>query len=92
MDMVTGLLKFHEAGISGLQEALYHQIKDIEDVMPNFEWFGTGRDDVDKVGEFSPIFYKKQLFSLVENGQFWLSETPEKPGLGRDAAYNRICT
>ncbi len=90
-EMVTGLLQFHEAGIFGLQEALYGQIKDIENKMPNYAWFGTGRDDGDKEGEFSPIFYNKNLFTLEKNGQFWLSETPDKPGLGWDAACNRVC-
>jgi endonuclease/exonuclease/phosphatase family metal-dependent hydrolase len=92
VEMVTGLLKFHKADIFGLQEALYGQIKDIETTMPGFGWFGSARDDGDKAGEFSPIFYNMDLFSLVENGQFWLSQTPEKPGLGWDAACNRICT
>jgi endonuclease/exonuclease/phosphatase family metal-dependent hydrolase len=91
VEMVTGLLKFHKADIFGLQEALYGQIKDIETTMPGFGWFGSGRDDGDKAGEFSPIFYNMDLFSLVENGQFWLSETSDKPGLGWDAACNRVC-
>jgi endonuclease/exonuclease/phosphatase family metal-dependent hydrolase len=89
--MVTDLLKFHKADIFGLQEALFGQIKDIENALPGFGWFGTGRDDDDKAGEFSPIFYNKDLFNLIENGQFWLSETPDKPGLGWDAACNRVC-
>lgn len=28
----------------------------------------------------------------MKKGWFWLSETPEKPGLGWDAACNRVCT
>ncbi|NQU85549.1 MAG: endonuclease/exonuclease/phosphatase family protein [Mariniphaga sp.] len=92
IDMVTGLLKFYELDIFGLQEALYGQIQDIESDLPEFEWIGTGRDDADKKGEFSPIFYNKNLFTLIENGQFWLSETPEKPGFGWDSKFNRICT
>ncbi|GAP70739.1 metal-dependent hydrolase, endonuclease/exonuclease/phosphatase family [Bacteroidales bacterium 6E] len=92
IEMVTGLLKFHDADIFGLQEALIGQIEDISTRMPSFKWFGTGRDDGKMGGEFSPIFYNSEKFELVDNGQFWLSETPDKPSKGWDAALNRICT
>lgn len=92
IEMVTGLLKFHEADLFGLQEALYEQILDVQKNMPGFEWFGVGRDDGEKGGEFSPIFYNKSKFILTDNGTFWLSETPEKPSKGWDAALNRVVT
>ncbi|MGM0621009.1 MAG: endonuclease/exonuclease/phosphatase family protein [Bacteroidota bacterium] len=92
IEMVTGLLKFHEADIFGLQEALHGQILDVENEMPGYEWFGVGRDDGKKGGEFSPIFYQKAKFELLDHGTFWLSETPEKPSTGWDAALNRIVT
>ncbi len=92
IEMVTGLLKFHEADLFGLQEALHGQILDVQKNMPGFEWFGVGRDDGEKGGEFSPIFYNKSKFILIESGTFWLSETPEKPSKGWDAALNRVVT
>ena len=91
-EMVSRLLRFHEADIIGLQEALYGQILDIQNDLPEYEWFGVGRDDGKKEGEFSPVFFNKSKFTLLENGTFWLSETPEKPGLGWDAACNRVVT
>ncbi len=90
--MVTGLLNFYETDIFGLQEALYEQITDIEKAMPGFEWFGVGRDDGKKQGEFAPIFFKKSKFILEKHGHFWLSENCDIPGLGWDAACNRIVT
>ena len=92
IEMVNGLLKFYEPGIFGLQEALYGQILDIQEGLPDYEWFGVGRDDGDKAGEFIPIFYNTKKFILLEKGHFWLSENCEKPGLGWDAACNRITT
>lgn len=92
IEMVTELLKFHEADLFGLQEALHGQILDVQKNMPGFEWFGVGRDDGEKGGEFSPIFYNKSKFILIESGTFWLSETPEKPSKGWDAALNRVVT
>lgn len=92
IEMVTGLLKFHDAEIFGLQEALYEQITDIQKELPNHEWFGVGRDDGKKRGEFSPIFFDKTKFILLKDGTFWLSENCDEPGLGWDAACNRVVT
>lgn len=91
-EMVTGLFNFHDPDIFGLQEALYDQIIDIQKALSGFEWFGVGRDDGLKGGEFCPVFYSKNKFILIEKGYFWLSETPEKPSLGWDAAIKRIVT
>ncbi len=90
--MVNGLLRFYDTDIFGLQEAFYGQITDIENGLPGFEWIGVGRDDGEKEGEFSPIFFNKAKFILLENGHFWLSQNCDKPGLGWDAACNRVVT
>ncbi|MCG6188877.1 endonuclease/exonuclease/phosphatase family protein [Maribellus maritimus] len=92
VEMVSGLIRFHEADIFGMQEALVGQIEDLKTQLPEYEWFGVGRDDGMKGGEFSPIFYNPKKFILLEKGTFWLSETPEKPSKGWDAALNRIVT
>lgn len=92
IEMVTGLLQFHDAEIFGLQEAFYGQINDIQKELPNFEWIGVGRDDGDKDGEFSPIFFDKSKFILLNSSTFWLSENCDNPGLGWDAACNRVVT
>ncbi|MDO8951939.1 MAG: endonuclease/exonuclease/phosphatase family protein [Draconibacterium sp.] len=92
IEMVTGLLKFHEPDIFGLQEALIVQIEDIQNNLHDYEWFGVGRDDGKKGGEFSPIFFNKTKFILIEQNTFWLSETPEIPGKGWDANLNRVVT
>lgn len=92
IEMATGLLRFHEADIFGLQEALYGQMMDIEKALPEYAWIGVGRDDGEKGGEFSPIFYRKSAYTLLDHGTFWLSETPDTPSKGWDAALNRIVT
>lgn len=91
-DQVAALLDFHQAEIFGLQEALYDQIEDIQAKLPKMKWVGVGRDDGKRAGEFSPIFYNTEKFKALKNGGFWLSEKPDKPGLGWDAACNRVCT
>ena len=86
------LLAFHQPDVFGLQEALIDQIEDIQKFLPEMKWIGVGRDDGIRSGEFSPLFYNSKKFEATKKGWFWLSETPEKPGLGWDAACNRICT
>jgi endonuclease/exonuclease/phosphatase family metal-dependent hydrolase len=79
--------------IIGMQEVKHNQIIDLQKILPGFAYVGTGRDDGKQGGEYTPIFYKKDKFSLLENSQFWLSETPEVPGsIGWDAAITRIVT
>lgn len=92
IEMVTGLIKYHEPDIFGFQEALIDQIEDIQKNLPDFEWFGVGRDDGEKAGEFCPVFFNKSKFILIEQHTFWLSETPEKPSKSWDSSLNRIVT
>lgn len=42
-------------------------------------------------GEMLGILYKKDIFEVVETSFIWLSETPNEPSLGWDAAHKRIC-
>lgn len=85
-------LKFNAPDILGVQEALPNQMKDIDSALVTCNFIGVGRDDGKNEGEYSAIFYKKDLFEVLESSTFWLSETPKKASLGWDAAYNRICT
>lgn len=91
-DKVTGLLRFHGADIFGLQEALPNQVADVVEKFPDFGAVGVGRDDGKSAGEHMMIFYRLSRFEKLDDGTFWLSETPEKPGFGWDAHHNRTVT
>jgi endonuclease/exonuclease/phosphatase family metal-dependent hydrolase len=91
-DHLAGQLKFYEPDIFGVQEALYSQLEFLKDELTSYEYFGKGRDDGAQKGEFSAIFFKTEKFDLLEQGTFWLSTTPQKPGKGWDADYPRVCT
>lgn len=91
-EMVKGLIRFHEFDIFGTQEVLINQLHDVAE-LTDFSFLGKGRDDGKEGGEHSAIFYKKDRFKVLKNGDFWLSETPDKPGKGWDATCcNRICS
>lgn len=78
--------------IFGAQECLHPQLMDLEQLLSGYEWIGVGRDDGKQAGEYAAIFYKSERLELLEQGHFWLSETPERPSKGWDAACVRICT
>lgn len=88
---LLGLLRFHEIDLFGTQEGLYHQLEDIKTGI-KFDYIGVGRDKGGKEGEFSAIFYNPDKIRVLDQGTFWLSETPEVPSKGWDAALNRVCT
>lgn len=87
------LLNYERWEIFGAQEVLDHQLQDLMKGLDNYGYIGTGRDDGAKEGEYAPIFFRKDRMRCLENGQFWLSETPDAVGsVGWDAACPRICT
>ncbi len=93
VERVAGLMRFHQADVIGIQEALRGQLDDLQRRLPNHRWVGVGRDDGADGGEFSPIFYNQFRLKLLDHGTFWLSETPEVPGsIGWDAAITRVAT
>lgn len=91
-EQVKALIRFHEFDLFGTQEGFIGQLNDLCE-MSEYAFVGAGRDDGKQGGEHSAIFYRKDRFKLLRNGDFWLSETPEKPGKGWDATCcNRICS
>jgi len=65
--------------IVGTQECLGFQADFLAEALPDYYWFGVGRE-ANGTGEMAAVFYKKRLVSPVATGTFWLSETPEVPG------------
>ena len=77
--------------VFGLQEALHSQVLEMEHAFPAYSQIGVGRDDGKEAGEYSPVFFRKDKYKLIDSGTFWLSDTPSVAGSrGWDAACNRI--
>lgn len=76
----------------GVQEAHIGWMRALRGAFPDYAYVGIGRDNGKNLGEFSAVFYKKEKYKLLDKGNFWLSETPEQPGKGWDAACIRICS
>ncbi len=91
-DNAASVVRFHDIDVVGFQEVLQHQLEDLRERLPGYSDVGVARDDGEQSGEYVPVFYKADRFSLMESGNFWLSENPSVPGKGWDAACNRIVT
>lgn len=92
-DIAAEMIKEQDCDLIGAQEVLHNQLEDLQERLPQYEAVGVGREDGKTKGEYSAIFYKKDKFTPVDNGCFWLSETPDVPGSkGWDAACERIAT
>jgi endonuclease/exonuclease/phosphatase family metal-dependent hydrolase len=91
-EWVWQTLEFYEMDIVGMQEVFHHQLQFLLDQSTRYKSIGVGRDDGKQAGEYSPILYNTERVELLESDTFWLSETPEKPGKGWDASYNRVVT
>ncbi|GMR10319.1 MAG: hypothetical protein BMS9Abin28_1140 [Anaerolineae bacterium] len=68
--------------VFGLQEALRIQIDYIQSQLPEYRWYGVGRDNGESAGEHVPIFYRKDRFHVDAEGTFWFSNTPDTPSIG----------
>ena len=90
-DMVKYLLG-KDADFIGIQEALVHQLKYLDSALVNYQYIGVGRDDGKEKGEFMAILYQSNDWELIKDSTVWLSESPEAPTMGWDAACYRTCT
>ena len=90
--LVANMIDFNHADIVGVQEALYKQLNDLSTLLEGYSWFGVGRDDGINKGEFSAILFKVDRFKVIEQSTFWLSDTPDIPSMGWDAAFPRVVT
>ena len=91
-ELVASVIRYHKADIIGVQEALEHQIQDLMELLPGYDWVGVGRNK-DEGGEFSAILYRSSVVTVKAAQTFWLSESPNVPGSQSwDSSLPRIAT
>lgn len=91
-DIMCDLVAFTAFDIFGAQEVCHDQLEDMLARLPEYDYIGVARDDGKTEGEYSPVFYRRDRFELLNSGTFWLSETPEEVSFGWDAACRRVCS
>lgn len=82
MPGVVRMIRRERPDIIGVQEALHGQAADLWASLPDYDFFGVGRDDGRWAGEYSGIYYRRDRFQpdLADSGTFWLSDRPEQVG------------
>ena len=86
------MLKDQAPDVFGVQEALDYQVEFLDEFADGYDCVGVGRENGRNEGEHMSIFWNKKTVKLMKWGTFWLSETPEKPSMGWDAACFRTAT
>lgn len=78
-DLMVRTIREQHPDVLGTQELYKLQGDYLASKLPHYTWFGVGRygDDRD---EHMGVFYRTDRLRLVESGNFWLSDTPDKPG------------
>ena len=91
-EATIAMLEDVKPDVFGVQEALPHQVAYVTEQAPNYKNVGVGRDDGVAKGEFMSIFWNVETMEMLEWGTYWLSETPDVPSYGWDAACRRTAT
>ena len=91
-DAVVKMILEEQPAAIGLQEALVDQLQYLDSCLPQYRRIGVGRDDGKEAGEFMAIYYDTTRLELCGENTWWLSETPETPTKGWDAACYRTVT
>lgn len=91
-DLVARVLEEQRPEVAAIQEALDFQLDFLLERFPRYRASGAHRDGGRK-GEFTGLLVDRQRLDLEQEGQFWLSDTPDQPGsVGWDAALPRLCS
>lgn len=92
-DDLAAFVRRLDMDVFGLQEVCPDQAAFLDASFPEYAKFGEHRGKDRKSDEASPIYFRTNRFECVKGGTFWLSETPDVPGLkGWGAACPRVCS
>jgi endonuclease/exonuclease/phosphatase family metal-dependent hydrolase len=91
-DDLVAMIAARQPDIIGVQEALDFQVAFLQAAFPHHRRVGQGRDGGGR-GEHCALYIDARRLAVLEHGDFWLSESPDKPAsIGWDAALTRICS
>ena len=90
---VVTTIKKYMPDTFGVQEATSNWMTYLgNELGDTYAWVGEGRNPAGD-NEYNAVFYRKDLFNLVESGTRWMSDTPEVVGSKiQGSSYPRIFT
>ena len=83
---IANAIKFHDFDIIGLQEGSPPRLRDLMELLPDYEFI------LSDTMEYNPIVIRKGMFTVMDFGRFYLSKTPEKKSKSWDSKHARYCT
>lgn len=90
--LVLARIREQMPDILGTQESHKEWMDYLLAGLPEYTFVGVGREDGKEEGEYSPVFYRKDRFDLLDSGTFWLSKTPDVPSIDWNARCYRVCS
>ena len=88
-DGVAGLVRFHEPDVVCLQEVRGTQLADLRERLPAYGWVSEPVSS----GEHTPVGYRVDRLSVVDEAAFSLSETPgDLHAMDWESAVPRVTT
>lgn len=77
--VMVSLIRDARPDVIGTQELFQRQGDDLVGALPQYRWFGRDRRG-GHGDEHMGVLYRPDRLLLVSQGDFWLSDTPERPG------------
>lgn len=65
---------------------------DLKTLLPEYDYVAYPYGGPKSENHTAAILYKTDKYKVLDEGVFWLSETPDQPSVGWDATDTRICT
>jgi len=91
-EFLAGIIKDFRTEVLGTQEGRQPQLLELAELLPSLSIIDIHREWIDE-RMYPSLFYNPKVFSLVESGDIWLSETPDEAGsTSFDSAFPRLCT
>ena len=95
-DLMVRVIRKEHPDILGTQELLSPQADYLQQHLPGYTWFGMGRNGNEinqNDNEHMGVFYDKARLKVLKSGNFWFSDTPDKPGsIGAGQVMPRMVT
>ena len=73
--LVRDVIQQYNPDVIGTQEGRYHQLRDVDADLPDYDWIGLGREGGSH-SEFMAVFFRRDRLEPLEYDHFWLSDTP----------------
>jgi endonuclease/exonuclease/phosphatase family metal-dependent hydrolase len=91
MEPLAALIRHNRFDIIGTQEGNFKQMAELKALLPEYDYVAYPYGGSNADNHTAAIVYRKDKYEVLDQGVFWLSETPYEQSIGWDATDTRIC-